>query len=332
MFLLSVLFGASVLTATADRATSSALTDLIQRVTNKHVFACPYAPHDNVDRRELHRETRAQLWSQNGIGDNDAVLLYGGNTEYRGRSDTENPFFQESNFQYITGYSHEGGVALMEGRSSREFTTLFVREMSESPPAETARHLGLDDGDYTRKLIESLRRLEKRPAGLRQLHVLDKEEVSRRSPEVAREFGRYLVTHTLETALFASRTLKTEKEQKLLRLSSQVSALAHNALNDVLSEVSDQINENDPLREYHLQGVFEFLHMRCGVFFQAYPPIVAFGTNAATMHYVGGTDRVLPRGLLLVDAGGSRDHCSLYPLFPPPPHPLCYPLPHPPAS
>jgi len=91
------------------------------------------------------------------------------------------------------------------------------------------------------------------------------------------------------------RSIKTEREVKALRVSTQVSAVAHSF---VMKNVQQNIFENQ------VHSLFSFLCQNCGLRNQSYEPIVGTGRNSAILHYTKNNMQLRDGQLLLIDAGG----------------------------
>jgi Xaa-Pro dipeptidase len=99
----------------------------------------------------------------------------------------------------------------------------------------------------------------------------------------------------LRKAIEDERVTKDIYEISLIAKANEVSALAHKA---VLDKVKTASNERE------LEASFIATCIAHGCRDQAYPSIVAGGTNAATLHYIKNNDPLQDRLNVLLDAGG----------------------------
>ena len=99
----------------------------------------------------------------------------------------------------------------------------------------------------------------------------------------------------LKKAIEEERVTKDIYEISLIAKANEVSALAHKA---VLDQVSTASNERE------LEATFIARCIANGCKDQAYPSIVASGTNAATLHYIKNDEPLRGRLNVLLDAGG----------------------------
>ncbi len=106
----------------------------------------------------------------------------------------------------------------------------------------------------------------------------------------------------LKKAIEEERVTKDIYEISLIAKANEVSTLAHKA---VLDRVTQASNERE------LEAAFISTCIACGCKDQAYPSIVAGGTNAATLHYIKNDEPLQGRLNVLLDAGGEyRCYCS----------------------
>lgn len=99
----------------------------------------------------------------------------------------------------------------------------------------------------------------------------------------------------LKKTIEVERVTKDIYEISLIAKANEVSALAHKA---VLDQVEASSNERE------LEAAFIATCIARGCRDQAYPSIVASGTNAATLHYIKNDDPLQGRLNVLLDAGG----------------------------
>jgi len=101
-------------------------------------------------------------------------------------------------------------------------------------------------------------------------------------------------TFKLGRAITHSRVKKTKLELDMLQIASNVSNDAHkNVMKDTIPG----------LYEYNVMSYFLFYSANCGLFHQAYNPIVGSGTNSAILHYTANTKQLGSSEFVLIDAG-----------------------------
>jgi Xaa-Pro dipeptidase len=119
-------------------------------------------------------------------------------------------------------------------------------------------------------------------------------------PEQVSEDVTFLAfSHTefwiLKKAIEEERVMKDIYEISLIAKANEISTLAHKA---VLDHAKSASNERE------LEATFISTCIAHGCRDQAYPSIVASGTNAATLHYIKNDEPLKERLNLLLDAGG----------------------------
>ncbi|GAA6029755.1 hypothetical protein JCM8097_001033 [Rhodosporidiobolus ruineniae] len=241
------------------------------------------------------------------------LFLEGEIVRNRHDTDRELPFRQEANFSYLTGadevagaaytlsYEHEGG---RDVDLSRVEARLWLPEIDEAEvmwcgfppsPEEVGKDLhftSITQG-WTR---QSLYPPPPRNRNLDTiLHVLP--NVQPPTSVMARINAPLSSTQYLLKALHEARRVKTPKEIELMRKASEITAGAHKELMRLVGtgEVAD---------ENAAEAEFVSYCRKRGAKWQAYSPIMAAGSAAGTLHYVG-NDKPFPKdgSLLLVDAG-----------------------------
>lgn len=110
------------------------------------------------------------------------------------------------------------------------------------------------------------------------------------------------------------RTIKSPREQAVLRKAADVSALAH-------TKTMRFANMQDNTPESAIAAHFEYLCLLNGAARMAYVPVVASGANALIIHYTSNDNLVQPGDLVLVDAGCelngyASDITRTYPTYP----------------
>lgn len=116
---------------------------------------------------------------------------------------------------------------------------------------------------------------------------------------------RHIINRTLEPnlnynmdallpALDASRTIKDHDEIVAIRKAIKISSIAHRA---VLHHITALKTEAE------VHALYLDVCIAHGTQLQAYPPIVASGSNASVLHYIENDQSLKGRSLLCMDAG-----------------------------
>jgi Xaa-Pro aminopeptidase len=248
---------------------------------------------------------RRQLMRMAGV---DAALLVAAAPERMRNADAAWPYRQDSDFHYLTGFPEaEAVLALLPGRTHGE-AVLFCRERDlaherwHGEVAGTERAVsayGLDDAfpiedidDILPGMIEGRARVychfgREPDFDARLLGWMRRLRQLRGGGVVPKEFV------ALGHLLHDLRLYKSRGELKLMRQAASIAAEAHLAAMAAAA----------PGRfEYEVEA--ELLRvMRGRGAVPAFPPIIAGGVNACTMHYLANRAPLRDGDLLLIDAG-----------------------------
>ncbi len=245
---------------------------------------------------------------------NSVAILGSAPASIRNR-DVEYPFRQHSDFHYLTGFHEPEAVALLiPGRKGGEFV-LFCRAFDPEKAIWTGRHAGLegavdDHGADEAYPIESL--LEKLPELIEDRErvyypigrdaemdhavmaaVNDVRERARSGVEAPHEFI------DLEHLLHEQRLFKSAREIEVMRRAAEVSVLGH---------LRAMRCCRPGLHEYQIEAELAHEFASHGMRSQAYPSIVAGGSNACVLHYTENSAVLHDGDLLLIDAGAECEN------------------------
>ncbi|EGG21158.1 peptidase M24 family protein [Cavenderia fasciculata] len=205
-------------------------------------------------------------------------------------------FRQNTNFFYYTGFNEPEGILVMEKISDNLHTeTMFVREkipekeLWEGPrcgPSNAVSKFGVNNA-YT----------------LDELHILNdiiRKSSSRgifinsvRWDNLKIDYNNKTL-YDVEPYLQMSRLVKSESEIKMMMESGSI---AGQSFKDTMKFVKPGMNE------YQASAFFEFSVKNRGAQRMSYPPVVAGGNNANTLHYISNNMLLKSGDLLLMDAG-----------------------------
>lgn len=249
---------------------------------------------------------RKALMKRLGAG---AIALVPAAPAVRRNADTQYPYRPDSDFHYLTGFDEPEALAVLLPDDKQPFR-LFCR------PADPARELwdgpraGLEGARkrYGADLALPIEALNEALPGMlegrvRILYAIGShaklDELVPRWIAGLRRQGRSGVEVpeqilALEPLLHEMRLIKQPQELELMREAARISVAGHRRM----------MRRCRPgLFEYQLEA--EFVH-ECqwqGARHQAYPPIVAGGANACTLHYVANDQPLRDGDLVLIDAG-----------------------------
>ncbi|XP_033632263.1 xaa-Pro aminopeptidase 3-like [Asterias rubens] len=248
--------------------------------------------------------------SFNATSSNHAVVVLAADKKYM-TDGIPYPFRQSTNFLYLTGFQEPDSALILEtvpGKALPEHkATLFVqqrdpeKELWDGPRAGTEgalQFLGIHESKPIGELNETLHCLAKKdeltvwydifkPCN-RKLH----EEVYTHLIQPCRTRGHSI--NTLENTLDLQRVIKSPAEGKLMKASASIAA---KSIQEVIKLSHPGVNESI---------LFAKLDHSCrvqGAEFLAYPPVIAGGNRANTLHYISNNQVVLDNELVLMDAG-----------------------------
>lgn len=252
-----------------------------------------------AERRERLREA---------MGDGAVAIFVGAGLVTRSM-DTEFPFRQDSDFWYLTGFSHPNAIAVLRTDDGPPFT-LYVEPRDPTAETWTGYRPGTEGAladfaaDSAFERDRFLADLPKLVGGASRIfHVLGRdadvdrcitdtvEELRRRSrqgvePPEAIVDPRGIV-HEM-------RLVKGADELALMRRAAAISAEAHAAA-AALAQPGNH--------EYELEAALEYTFRRRGARGPAYTTIVGGGRNATVLHYVTNDCPLAPGSVVLIDAG-----------------------------
>jgi len=229
--------------------------------------------------------------------------------------DVHYPFRPDSDFFYLTGFQEPEAVAVLCPEREQGEYILFCRE--RNPERETwdgkraglegaVSQYGADDAfpiDDIDEILPGL--LENRSKvfctvgshkdfDIKLLNwvqeVKNKSRAGINAPNEIVDLGHIL--HEL-------RLVKRTEEVNVMKRIAKISATAHRRAMEVCKP---------GMMEYEIAAELEYIFKKSGCDSWAYPPIVAGGTNACTLHYISNRDELRDGDLLLIDAGGELDY------------------------
>ena len=240
------------------------------------------------------------------LNTNSVIVFQGGNEHPKYDNDTTIYYFtQESNFYYLTGVRDPGLLFVLDVQSGEG--TLFY----DQPPDDykvwmvvpTAEDIEKKYGikTYLRKDFEKF--LQKR--NMEVIYIMDGVNENSGLQVYSAELNfigdyAYLnkkINHDkyIYMVLCDTRSVKNEKEKKLLKYIAQISNEAHMAL---MKYMTPGLNERDT-ENFFLQYLRDHYYTR----FMAYGCICAAGANAATLHYILNNKDMYDGDIYLTDMG-----------------------------
>jgi Xaa-Pro aminopeptidase len=225
-------------------------------------------------------------------------------------NDVEQPYRQDSDFFYLTGFDEPESVLVLTNQHAQHRMVLFVRK--RNPERETwdgpragvdgaVKHFGADVAypidqlaDKLPDYLENVRRLHYR---IGRDHAFDAKVFE--ALDVVRKRARMKKTVPSEivdpsVTLHELRLVKSDDEIATMRRAAAVTRDAHLAAMEVA---------RPGRHEFEVEAEMVRVFRKAGCERPAYEPIVGSGPNATILHYRK-NDRVMREGdLLLIDAG-----------------------------
>ena len=239
----------------------------------------------------------------------DALAVIPGGVESLRNGDVHYEFRQASDFFFLTGFDEPDAVAVINPAHAKERFVLFVRPRDREMEIWNGRRAGTEgaiatygaDAAYTIDQLDAKLReyAVERPVLYYRLGTAAFDgRITRLVAELraarARGFPSPVRIEDPGPLLHDLRLRKTDAELARLRRACAISRDAH----------AEAMRAARPgMHEYEVQAVLEYVFRVNGSARNAYPSIVASGSNACILHYVENTRRMQDGDLLLIDAG-----------------------------
>ncbi|XP_077984975.1 xaa-Pro aminopeptidase 3-like [Glandiceps talaboti] len=221
------------------------------------------------------------------------------------------PFRQSTDFLYLCGFQEPDSLLVIESLPGKPLpahkATLLVpkrdahRELWDGPRSGVegaVNFIGMDTAYNNSELCDYLVQFSER----KEL-VLWYDFLKPAHPEFHSKIMQHLIhpirkqgcaIKTLEESLHQMRVIKSTAEQCLMRKSASI---ASQAFINVMKYSKPLVNESD------LYARIDYECRVHGAEILAYPPVVAGGNRANTLHYISNNQVVKPDELILMDAG-----------------------------
>jgi Xaa-Pro aminopeptidase len=283
------------------------------------------------------------------IGDKALLVLFSGRARVYAR-DVDYPFRAENNFYYLTGIKQAGSILVLipGAKQMREILFLTRRDPSRErvtghmlSEAEAKERSGVGqvfDAALFPSFVSTLAPraqavTAQRTEGVRpdsetiqqwrqefkplidnianddgRLYMVLPSELDSREYPQEQSFASQLSSVSSGLAikdakpvLAELRLIKSTRELSLLQRAVDISAEAFHRAYAVAAPGA---------YEFEIQAQFDYIFRLRNADNWAYPPIIASGANATTLHYIASQDRLPAGGLLLMDCGAEYDHYS----------------------
>lgn len=245
---------------------------------------------------------------------NDGLVLLFGYRSNEGQSGRD-PFRQENNFYYLSGWNEPGAAMLLvpatDGKPYREILFLperdRLREQWDGPQLDPSDPEVLGLSGFAEALSLDLLPAEMDQAGRRfsklySLSARTRDQIQPTEPDPAERISPLagdLESRDLRPILAAMRRVKSAGEVALIEKAVAATVAAHRA-------AWKRIRPG--LTEYQVYAAMAPALLEGGCLRPAYAPILGSGANSVTLHYTRNTGVLRAGDLLLADVGGEYGH------------------------
>lgn len=214
---------------------------------------------------------------------NSLFYLESARTRMNEDNDQEAPFRQRRYFFYLSGCGLPDSALVYNAKENR--STLFIPPVDDDEviwsglplsPKEALQTYDVDEVLTTNDL-PGFFSSHASSSSSTQLLAIEGQTDLPSNPTTQPQLFSNIDLKLLKTAIEEARVIKTDYEVALIRHANTISGLAHK---QVMRETPTATNECE------LEALFVCKCAHHGAKYQAYSPIVASGTDAATLHYV----------------------------------------------
>jgi Xaa-Pro aminopeptidase len=224
---------------------------------------------------------------------------------------SRNGYVPDQNYLYFTGLREPGGALLMKVHGGVGESQLFVADKSPSAEVWTGTRLGVEGAraetginTASASALAAAVRAALRPTDT--LLVANDTSSGEPAGELLRELRTSMPTLVVRSAaqpIRRLRAIKSPRELDLVRKAEQLTMLGFDAA----------VAATAPGRyEYELEAALKAGYRRNGADGpDGFPPIIASGDNATTLHYEANDSKLPDDGMVLMDVGaGYHDYIA----------------------
>lgn len=281
-------------------------------VTHPHLF-----PHSSSNRNEITPGISADEYSSrrsslvSDLPSPSLAVIFGADTHYM-TTDIPYVFRQNSNFFYLTGCCEPGCVlTVSKDSSSKVMSTLFVpkrnkdRELWDGPRVGASRASSVFHVDTSLDISELESYLTTPfhsswsfylcPVGSDCPDEKMTSDAEQSFLKMARNVSQSFVnSNLLPSSLAKMRLRKSPSEMTLMKIAGEHASAMHNSVMQYCQP---------GMTESHLGGYMQFAARREGSVRLSFPPVVAGGSNALTLHYISNEHVLNDETMVLIDSG-----------------------------
>ncbi|MEI6728042.1 MAG: aminopeptidase P N-terminal domain-containing protein [bacterium] len=252
---------------------------------------------------------------------NQALLILS-NQVFLRNSDTDYRFRQDSNFWYFTGFDEDkAAILFLDGK-----IYLFAKEKHDFSETWTGKITGLDaakslvNADEVYPFEKLLETIQNKAAKFKKIFFdADGNSFVKLRSQLEDLFVDQQIKVEPEEYLTSQlRMYKSTWEIEQMQNAAQISILAHQRIAQYLQDYKSNTTRNplfntnsekNSLSEYQLHAILDYTFKE-NACLEAYPPIVASGDNATTLHYWQNNKNFKSNDLILIDAACEHNYYS----------------------
>jgi len=242
------------------------------------------------------------------LNDDSIAILFNASIVAR-NGDTEYPFRPSSDFYYLTGFEEPDAIAVFIPKRAEGEYILFSLPKDPEQERWTGKRIGQEEACtlYGAKQAFPLHEFENALVKLsldkkNLFYVFDDPIAENKIRALFNVMSKHSCKNNFMPQRFENvspiirelRLFKSNYEITLMRQAAQISVMAHQKAMQVCQP---------GLFEYQLEAELEYTFTQQGAKFEAYPSIVAGGSNACILHYNHNMAELKNGDLVLIDAG-----------------------------
>jgi Xaa-Pro aminopeptidase len=213
-------------------------------------------------------------------------------------------YVPDQNYLYLTGLREPGGALLMRVRGGVADAQLFVADKEPAAEVWTGTRMGID-GARSATGLPSASRGGLTAAVRSALRATDTLLVAN-DTTTGEPAGQLLMELRSANATLKARNAGPSIRRLRARKSDAELALIRKAAELTMIGFDAAVSATAPGRyEFELEAALTSAYRRNGADGNGFPPIIASGDNATTLHYESNDSLLPPNGLVLMDVGAS---------------------------
>ena len=231
-------------------------------------------------------------------------------------NDTDFPFWQNSNFKYLTGINEPQCALVLSKTTEGEKVVLFMRENNPYEEMWAGKRMGLEDGQRHLE-ADAVFPIEKLESKLRELipghqnlyaHFHESPETFEMARKITGELfyqkrkAEKLPTKSFKNIALLIERLRLVKDQNEILTMKKAMIATDKAHRAAMALAAPGKNEKE------VTALLDYFFTKDASQGRAYDNIVAGGNNANILHYINNNSNLNDGDLLLIDAGSHINH------------------------